>query len=430
MLNPEMICPTKPFENGAGPTWCYGNSPVCRVGNRVFVTNSHVNEDRLPYNRTHLELYEKMDGGEWKLVYEDKGVFQREPCYPLYLGNNRLAVVANPTTRSYTKDEPSVFVPCVPSVYLFDISEGVKKIDTVTLTWDDPGYEFFDHSYRSSAVDMENGNMLFTNQYVINMEGCHCYTVVDPDFKPIRQGKLEYEERSCYQNIAMKGKEAYIFAIRDIHEPVKEWEQYKLEKTGNTWDYDFRRIYLSYSPDIEKEDFRTPITVCHRDDTCGWFNNLDCTYDANGDVWFLAGCRSVAFDFMRDRFFPETPLEATLELYHLSKGELKETILLDRGSEEGGKKVNYGGTFHTAANGDVYLVWSKGVKAGDSDVEGSTYLTRLDALQEAPVKLLDQATKPFGSKTRLGAVPSDTVDLYWEGGPDKIMYASFDLNEK
>lgn len=427
MLIPEMICPTKPFENGAGPTWCYGNSLICRVGNRVFVTNSHVNEDRLPYNRTHLELFEKEDGGEWKLVYSDEGVYQREPCYPLYLGNNRLAIVVNPTVRSYEKDEPSVFVPCVPSVYLFDISDGVKKIDTVRLTWDDPGYEFFDHSYRSSAVDPENGNMIFANQYVIDMEGYHCYSVVDQNFKPIRQGKLEYPARSCYHNIAMKGKETYIFAIQDIHEPVKEWAQYKLEKTGNHWDYDFRRIYLSYSPDIEKEDFRAPITVCHRDDTCGWIGNLDCTFDANGDVWFLAACRSIWHDFMRDHFFPDTPLECTLELYRISKGEVKEKIVLDRSSEEDGKKASYGGTFHTASNGDVYLAWSKGIKDGDTVLEAGTYLSRLDALNETPVKLMDHIISPFGSKTRLGGIPCDTVDLYWVEGSDKIMYARYDL---
>lgn len=427
MIKPEVICPTKPFNNGSSPTWCRGNSMVCRVGERVFVSNPHLDEGRHILNCTYFELFEKKDGGEWKLVFSDEGIYQREPATILYLGNNVLAVTVNPTARPYAKDEPSMYVDCTPLVYLFDISGEPKRIDTVRLTWDDPNYRMTDHSYRSNAVDMENGNMIFSNQYVNETGGHHCYTVVDKNFKPLRQGKLVFAERSCYQNIAMKGNEAYVFAVRDIHEPVKEWEQYKLEKTGNTWDYDFRAIYLNYSPDITKEDFRPSVTVCHRDDTCGWTTNADCCYDKNGDMLLLVAAQNIHFEFMRDKFFPNEPLETVLELYRFSGGVLKEKVLLDRNTEENGITVNYTGFFHTAANGDVYLVWGKSTTDSSAVIGTGTYLSRVDAPDKPPVKLMDTTGDLFGNKTRLGAPAGNIVDMYWPKGSEAIMYARYDL---
>jgi len=323
-----------------------------------------------------------------------------------------------------------MYVDCVPTVYLFDISGEPKRIGTVPLTWDDPNYRMTDHSYRSHAVDPENGNMLFTNQYVNETGGHHCFSVVDRNFKPLRQGKLEFAERSCYQNIAMKGNEAYVFAVRDIHEPIKEWEQYKLEKTGNTWDYDFRAIYLNYSPDIVKEDFHPSVTVCHRDDTCGWTTNADCCYDKNGDMLLLVSAQNIHFEFMRDKFFPNEPMETVLELYRFSRGELKEKVIIDRNTEENGITVSYNGFFHTAANGDVYLIWSKSTNDTSAPIGNGSYISNVADLEQPPVRLMDATGDLFGNKTRLGAPAGDTVDLYWPKGSEVIMYARYDLNQE
>ena len=110
----EKICGTAPFDNGAGPVWSRGNSPIVRVGDRVFVTNSRVIPDRARLNRTSLELYEKRGEGDWQLVFYDEGVFQREPCPILYLGGGRLAVTVNPTVEHYEKEQESLYVPCTP----------------------------------------------------------------------------------------------------------------------------------------------------------------------------------------------------------------------------------------------------------------------------------------------------------------------------
>lgn len=78
--------------------------------------------ERLPYNRTNLEIWEKDGDAPWKLVYEDTDVYQREPCPILYLGDNKLAVTVNPPARYHQADEPSIEDECLPQMYIFDIS--------------------------------------------------------------------------------------------------------------------------------------------------------------------------------------------------------------------------------------------------------------------------------------------------------------------
>lgn len=425
----ETICKTAPFDNGAGPTWSRGNSPIVRVGNRVFATNSRVIADRAPLNRTSLELYERFGEGDWRLVFYDEGVYQREPCPILYLGGGCLAVTVNPTVERYAKDQESLYVPCTPMVYLFDTTGGVKRTDAIVLPWGDPSYQFMDHSYRSFAVDSVNGSIFFTNQYLVGEGGEHCYSLLDKDFRPKRCAPLRFPHRSCYHNVAMRDGEAYVFAIQDIEEPNEEWRRYKYEKTGRHWDYDFRKLYLNYSPNLEKEDFGDSILICDRDGTCGWVSNLDCSYDANGDMLLLVSAQNVHEPFMRERFFPNEPLETVLEVYRLSRGRVTERITVDR-SAETERATLYGGFFHTASSGEVYLVWSKETDLASNPVQTGTYLSPVSALDQSPVRLMDAAGLLFGSKTRLGARPTDSIDLYWPQGEESILYAGVELESQ
>ncbi|MBR6748609.1 MAG: hypothetical protein IKM07_06680 [Clostridia bacterium] len=430
MLKPEKICDTMPFENGADPTWSRGNSVILRVGDRVFVTNNRVFPRRAPNNRTSLEVYEKRDGGEWKLVFYEEGVYQREPCPILYLGDNKIAVTVNPTVETYPEDMKVHMAPCTPLVYIFDISGEVRLIDTVKLTWDDPDYRFADHSYRSFAIDDINGNLFFTNQYLLkDGGGAHCWTLTDHEFKPLRAGKLKYPVRACYQNIAMRGGETYVFALRDIVEPVQEWKDYKYQVTQQHWDYDFRMVYLNYTPDIASQDFGESVVVCDRDATCGWVTNLDCCWDKNGDLLLLISAQNVHHAFMRDKFFPGEKLETVLEVYRLKGGKVVDVQCIDKSREEEGSMTDYAGFFHTASDGRVYIVWSKSTGLSDNPVPTGTYLTPVDALSAVPVKLLDTFGRIFGSKTRLGAGRSDVIDLYWPDGNKAIMYACCDLRK-
>ena len=424
----EKICDTMPFHNGSDPVWSRGNSVIVRVGDRVFATNSRVFPKRALRSRTSLELYEKCGDEPWKMVYYDEGVFQRESCPILYLGDHKLAVTVNPTARVYAPDEPNIGAACIPMVYIFDISGEVQKIDTIRLTWDDPEYFFHDHSYRGFTLDTANGNLFLVNQYIVS-GGAHCYALCDHTFKTLQAGKLDFPVRSCYHNMAMRDGELYVFALRDIVEPNAAWKQYKFEKTGNEWDYDFRRVYLRYSPDITKEALGEAVSVCDRDDTCGWIYNIDCSYDKQGDMLFLVSVQNVHFPFMKERFFPDAALETVLELYRFRKGQLVETRILDRSADEEGHMTQYGGFFHTASNGDVYIVWSKETDLAYNKVKTGTYLSKVEALEEEPVMLMDRFATVYGNKTRLGAAGSDMIDMYWPENSERIMYGRYDLRK-
>ena len=51
-------------------------------------------------------------------------------------------------------------------------------------------------------------------------------------------------------------------------------------------------------------------------------------------------------------------------------------------------------------------------------------------LYTSPVRLMDAAGLLFGSKTRLGARPTDSIDLYWPQGEEAILYARVDWKTK
>ena len=58
--------------------------------------------------------------------------------------------------------------------------------------------------------------------------------------------------------------------VSDIVEPYPEWRAYKKQLTGKEWDYDFRRLFYTWTPDITREKFRHWVEVASRDKTCGW----------------------------------------------------------------------------------------------------------------------------------------------------------------
>lgn len=431
MLKTELFCKAQDFNNGSGPAWSHGNSPIIRRGDRVFCTNSRVIPGREPFNHTSMELYEKRGDAPWERVFYDEGVFQREPC-PMVLAGDKLLVTANPTARAYAPDEPSRVVPCTPLLYVFDVSGDVRLEKRLPMPWDTKKYNFLDHSYRGGALDAVTGDVFFDNlHYPPESEGEHIYALLDKELAPVCMGDLVFPNRSCYHNIAMRGGEAYIFAVQDIVEPNKEWLDYKRQVTGQAWDYDFRIIHMNYSPDIRTQGFAPTVRVCDREATCGWTDDVDCCYTPDGDVLLAVREQNVAQRFMRDHFFPQEKLYSCLNVYRFSHGVLQEVFTLDTASEETGSAVHYRGFFHTAADGSIHLFWVKETEAGEEDaaaVDGMACGTYWMPLATRESRYLSPQTGfLFGSKSRLGAAPDDRVDLLWYTKKE-LIYGSFDLS--
>lgn len=422
MLKTELLCTTESFNNGASACWSHGNSPLVRMGDRVFCTDSQVMPGREPFNHTTMCLFEKVGDGPWQIVYEDKDVFQREPC-PVVLAGDKLLVTVNPTARTYAPEEPSRVVPCTPKLYVFDVSGGVRLEKILPMPWDPEKYNFLDHSYRGGAVDAVTGDIFFDNlHYPPDSEGEHIYALLDKELNPVCTRDLVFSERSCYHNIAMRGGEAYVFAVQDIVEPNTEWLAYKRQVTGEMWDFDFRSIWMNYTPDIRTQEFAPAVRVCDREATCGWTDNLDCCYTADGEMLLAVREQNVHQRFMRDHFFPQEKLYSRLSVYRFAGGVLQETFVVDEASEENGDAARYTALFHTAADGSVYLAWNK--SGGEGGLAAGTYLMPL-ATRESRY-LNAQTGFLFGSKARLGAAPDDRMDILWVTD-DEIRYACMDV---
>ena len=89
--------------------------------------------------------------------------------------------------------------------------------------------------------------------------------------------------------------------------------------------------------------------------------------------------------------------------------------------------ADYGGYFHTAANGDVYILWNKKTACENDVLDSGIYLSKASAPKAAPVMLTNESGPLFGCKTRLGAAPSDTIDCYWSKSDTQIMYGTHTL---
>ena len=293
------------------------------------------------------------------------------------------------------------------------------------MPWDPEKYKFLDHSYRGGAVDAVTGDIFFDNlHYPPDSEGEHIYALLDKELNPVCTRDLVFPERSCYHNIAMRGGEAYVFAVQDIVEPNTEWLAYKRQVTGEMWDFDFRSIWMNYTPDIRTQGFAPAVRVCDREATCGWTDNLDCCYTADGEMLLAVREQNVHQRFMRDHFFPQEKLYSRLSVYRFAGGVLQETFAVDEASEENGDAARYSALFHTAADGSVYLVWNK--SGGEGGLAAGTYLMPL-ATRESRY-LNAQTGLLFGSKARLGAAPDDRMDILWVTD-DEIRYACVDVTE-
>jgi len=453
----EVICPSQLTRVGASPWWCSGNTTIVRVGDRVFATAMLDVTEMAPYNCHLLCIYEKRGDSPWERVFCDDQVWQREPCPLMYLGDNRLAVTINPSVRKYPPGEENKGVPCIPMLYIFDISGEVQLVDTICLQFETPSFMFSDHSYRSCARDTENGNLIFSNQYrdyssfYAREKGMmysykrgifarHCYTVLDKNLRIIRHAKLESKERVCYQTIAMRNGETYLLGRSDEHETNEEYRNYMREVLGYDFDYDMSILELYYSPDIATENLKYAGTVSNKRDTRGWVEALDCCYDTNGDILFLVSEQNVYHTFMHDKFFPDVPLDTVLKVCRYSHAECVEEIIIDRYTEENEIKVVYGGYFHTAADGKIYLIWTKENSVADKPgmyrdgflppvTNTATYLSKLEALDCPPIKIFDVSGKIFGNKTREGALPGNIIDVISYREDEAVYYSRCDLKE-
>jgi hypothetical protein len=424
----ETVYTYEPANNGAGPMWCYGSTCVVRVGSDVFVSGLETIPGAKPLNNTRWVLHRRTDRG-WSVIRRDETGRTREPCPIAAIGGD-VYLSANPTLT-----QPDAYNgPARPEVLRFRAREPERAPDTLLPVWQG-NPPFTEHSYRGLCADGPGRSLL-----LMNIEGhtAQHWSYLDRNRRWSASGKLlfpmgvDYPKpepiRLCYPVLALRDKQAHMLAISDIIEPIPEWRAFKKQLTGNDWDYEFRRLFYAWSPDITRQGFGTPIEIASREKTCGHITNLDIWLEKPDRAHLLWLERSVWYPQMRDRFFAGTPITVSLEHAIVEKGRVVSRATLAKGGE-GADPVSPGyGRFHADARGRLYVfAYFHGTDSSGQAV-AENRLLRLAPDGSVAASWVVRLKRPFSSfmtaTERAGSPRSSVLDVIGPvSGESAIGYA-------
>ena len=316
--------------NGAGPMWCSGSTCLVRVGKRVFASGLETVADAKPYNNCRWMLFERRAKG-WERVRVDENGRTREPAPLVAFANGRVFLSANPSTlQDVSKTNNG---PARPEVFQFKASNPETLPKALLPQWRGTP-KFTEHSYRSFAADSAARELvLFQNVDYTHAE----WTFLDRQGKWSAQGQIkwpwgaEYDKpqpiRVCYPDVLIQNRAVHFCGVSDIVEPYKAWQEFKFQLTGQHWDYDFRRLFYTWTPDVTKQPFAEWLEIASRDKTCGWIMPGDLHVARDGDVHIVWTERAID-ERLRAKFFPDARQTNSLRyaLVRGGKAVLRRTI--------------------------------------------------------------------------------------------------------
>lgn len=417
-----------PADNGAGPMWCSGSTCLVRTRDRLFASGIETLPQVKPYNNVRWMLFELLQGG-WKLQHRDEKDRTREPCPMVCFHDGRVLLSVNPTLAG--PDDHGG--PAEPAILQFSADDMPAGYETIAPGWQGTP-PFTEHSYRSFAADGQRGEMiLLQNTGYTHAEWAFC----DGQGDWSAQGQLvwpwgaEYDTpqpiRVCYPNVSLNRHSVHFCGVSDIVEPYAKWRQFKRELTGREWDYDFRRLFYTWSDDITTGVFHDWVEIASRDETCGWIFPGDLWVAPDGAAHILWVERAID-ERLRPTFFPDARQKHSLNYAIVSEGKVVHTQALCE-LEEGqtGPSPNKG-RFHSTPDGRLYVVYIAAGAGGTLNyvVEIGSDRTVGPATQiplQAPFRSFFTAT------VRGGSPESDAVEMLGEAGPPHtIRYARVRLD--
>ena len=294
---------------------------------------------------------------------------------------------------------------------------------------------FTEHSYRSFAADGLRGEMiLFQNIGYTHAE----WTFRDRTGQWTVQGQLkwpwgaEYDNpqpiRVCYPNVALHERAVHFVGVSDIVEPYTAWREFKREVTGREWDYDFRRLFYTWTPDLTRDGFRDWVEIASRDKTCGWISP--------GDLWLAPdGAAHVVWteraldERLRAKFFPDAKQRHEMNYAVVRDGRVQSRRTLLAADEGKPGLIPQSPRFHVLNDGRLFVFFY----AQGTDEQGRAFAgNRLLELRgetpsgpAVPVPLQHPLTSYFTATTRAGCAPSALLDLLGTRAdrPNTLSYA-------
>jgi len=413
----EDVYSYRPADNGAGPMWCHGSTCLVRIGDDVFASGLETLPGVKPLNNCRWTLW-KRTGAGWELQQADAVGRTREPCPLACFGaaGGPLWMSVNPTLTA-----PGTYAgPARPEVLEFSLANPKTPFKTHLPGWEGKP-PFSEHSYRSFAADGPGRELiLFQNIGYTHAE----WTLRDREGRWSSAGKLvwpwgaEYDQpqpiRVCYPNVALAGRAAYFCGVSDVVEPYAKFRKYKKEITGRDWDYDFRRLFFTWTPDVTAEKFRPWLEIASRDKTCGWIMPGDLWVGPDGAVHLLWSERAID-ERLREKFFPEAKQSHALGYAVVRDGKvvLRRTLL--EAGEGLGREIASAGRFHVTPDRRLFVFfYVSGADRAGKPVSENRLLEllpggALGALARVPLR--HPLSACFTATPRAGSAPSPTLDL-------------------
>lgn len=416
-------------DNGAGPLWCHGSTCLLRIGDDVLASGLETLSNVKPLNNCRWTLYGRGTSG-WQVEQVDPTGRTREPCPLVGFPDGRLFLSANPTLTG----EGTYAGPARPEILQFSARDTKAPFERLLPVWDgNPA--FTEHSYRSFAADGPGRELiLFQNIGYTHAE----WAFRDGAGKWVAQGQLRWPDgseypkpqpvRVCYPDVMLKNRAVHFCGVSDIVEPYPEWRTFKKQLTGNEWDYDFRRLFYTWTPDISREKFRPWVEIASQDKTCGWISPGDLWVGTDGAAHVVWAERALD-ERLRTKFFPEARQSHALNYAIVRAGKVvfRRTLLA---AEEG--KPSVAGScprFQVTPDNRLFVIYYASGTGPDGKAVSENRLLEIHPGGEASAPVVVPFKRPFTeyftATVRGGSPPSRTLELLGqrEGTPLTMSYA-------
>jgi hypothetical protein len=418
-----------PANNGAGPMWCGGSTCLVRIGDDTFASGLETLADAKPLNNCRWTLF-KRDRHGWTLRQADPSGRTREPCPLAGYPDGRLFLSANPTLAK----AESGGGPARPEILEFQAANPKAPWKTLLPVWDGEP-RFTEHSYRSFAADASSRELILFQ----NIDYTHAeWAFLDAEGRWSAKGQLRWPQgvdypkpepiRICYPNVALKNRAAHFCGVSDIIEPYPEWRAYKKELTGRDWDYDFRRLFYTWTPDITRAPFADWVEIASRDKTCGWISPGDLWVGPDGLVHIVWSERAID-ERLRARFFPEAKQSHSIRYARVREGKVILRRALLEAEEGKPGEIPSAPRFQVTSEHRLLLVYHAGGRNREGKAVSENRVLEIlasgDTTDPARIPLAKPFTSYFTATVRGGSPPSDTLEFlgHRAEGSQTISYA-------